>query len=215
MASSGTKSGEGKAKRHALVLWSGGADSTLVLWDVLQDPKIGSVHALSFDHYSVWAGKEHRRARRSIRAWLRRKGLEFRHTELAIYPHARIREFDVTSGGLQHPVIWLPNTIPYMRAEEDVYLAYIRGDDFWHYRQKLIWAFGYLAEVADKKGNLMFPLEYTHKFQVLQRLRKTRGLVSRIWYCETPEGGKPCGKCTSCFTHRTALMQLRIGLTSC
>lgn len=212
MPNSGPEPEGGKALRNALVLWSGGADSTLTLWDVLRDPAIGRVHALSFDHHNVPAAREHRRARRSIRAWLRRQGLKFKHTELAIYPNAKIREFDVTGGGLQHPVIWLPNTIPYMRKEEDVYLAYIHGDDFWHHRQSLIWAFGYLAEVAGKVGNLMFPLEYTRKFQVLQRLRKTRGLVSRIWYCENPQAGKPCGKCTSCFTHRTALMQLRTGL---
>lgn len=100
-----------------------------------------------------------------------------------------------------------------MRKEEDIFLAYIRGDCFWHHRQSLIWAFGYLAEVADKTGNLMFPLEYTPKFQVVQRLRKSRGLMSRIWYCELPQKGKPCGTCTSCFTHRTALMQLRTGIT--
>lgn len=92
-------------KKNALVLWSGGADSTLVLWDLLRGGEYESVHALTVDYYNVGAGKEQTRARKVIRAWLRRKGLKFLHTQLDIHPNIKIQDFGITSGGLQQPGI--------------------------------------------------------------------------------------------------------------
>jgi len=52
----------------SLVLWSGGCDSTLVLWDLLQkqSPNDPPIHTLSIDHFAVCAGKEQASARSQI-----------------------------------------------------------------------------------------------------------------------------------------------------
>lgn len=169
--------------QSCLVLWSGGADSTLVLWDLLREKPGDTVRAFSVTHHHVHPEVEARDAREKIRKWLERKGLKFKHTEVGIHPHPDLHDFSASNGngGVQHPVIWMGAVIPYLRETEDLYTGYIRKDDIWHHWESMRYAYTNLMSIAGKSGNLHTPLEWWDKAEVIKRLRKSRGLISRVW----------------------------------
>lgn len=197
----------------SLVLWSGGFDSTLVLYDLCVEAKRKAVHtwprALSINHQNVCGNRQAQVARNQIHRKLASRGLEFERTEVNLSHWDESKFYPAGGVGLQQPVIWLPLAILYLQEKEDLYAGWTRGDDVMHYLAELRWSFQYLRDMTHKDGKLHLPLEWTPKFQVLQRLRKAK-LVSLPWTCEQPKAGLPCGGCKPCRDLKTARYRLRL-----
>jgi 7-cyano-7-deazaguanine synthase in queuosine biosynthesis len=203
----------------ALLLWSGGADSTALLLLLLE--RRCRVRTLTVVHPQVNAAAEQRAARERAKARLSKLGYGFDSLEVELAHKSAATDapppFDAEptgeDGGVLQPVIWLTAAVTYLRRTEDLYTAWIKSDCAIHYLPHLRAAFDSLKAVANRKGNLLVPMEWASKAQVIQKL-KTAGLLSCVWWCENPQAGKkgkPCGKCSPCMTHATGRWQLESG----
>lgn len=206
----------------ALLLWSGGCDSTLLLYDLLtakyshDDKKVGryvelkaseKIRTVSVYHPQQAGYAENHQARQRLLPILRKK-FDFIHGEISVSQDNI--ELD-SNGGMAQPMMWLLQAVQCLGTNEDLYAGYVRGDDIWHYRASLIYAFQYVQEFTHRTGKLILPLEWISKGEVLHRLQELR-LLKHTWHCEIPKDGKRCKKCPSCTTHDTALWRLKQGI---
>lgn len=190
-----------------LILWSGGCDSTLLLFEHATKALAAGENppralSISYDD-QIPAGQQHRKARQAILKEFRRRGLKVDHAEVSFQKSGPISV--EPAPGLPQAILWTGIAQTFLMRDEDLYLAYIRGDDIWHYRQWLFDAFGSTQIVLQKDGKLQLPLEWMAKDEVLKEL-DAAGLLELTWYCETARGTemKPCGWCASCKTMSAA-----------
>ena len=215
----------------SLVCWSGGADSTLVLYDLLREQEkekkrsrrertdglerkllnkekpsdVTDVRAISVRHTQVGASAEQFQARARIREILRRRGLRFKHVEISFLHKGG---FQVKQQGFAQAMFWLGITLPYLRSGENLYLGYISGDRIWSY-----WA--HLRRVFDSGTSMLglanvdleTPLYHARKAQVLHRLRRAR-LIRATWTCEDAKKVRACRRCLHCKTRALARDEL-------
>ncbi len=194
----------------AVLLWSGGADSTLVLRDLLAD-RI-PVKTVSINHSQVICHEQHAAARERITRKLEkltdpldRKSKMFRPFEQTVITVTDSLGGVGHEGGLCQPLIWLGLAMLHLDNGEDLYTGYIKGDDIaWHW-DDLQRAFKSLQRMRGGKGKLIAPLMWMDKVAVLKKLRG-HNLLKDVWYCEDSKTHKPCGTCHSCVSHERARM---------
>lgn len=180
-----------------LVLWSGGCDSTLALFDESRKSEKGKpTKAISVDHYNVGAGKQQARARTRILAALKKRGHYVEHVTVKISADEGTI-LKAQQSGIVQAALWLGTVTPYLATDEDLVTGYIRGDDAFHYRSQLVGAFRGLRNLQNKNGELRFPLEWSEKADVIRRLREV-DLFDLVWWCEDPHMFNPCGDCAPC-----------------
>ncbi len=202
----------------SLICWSGGLDSTLVLYDLAREHRDGvnfqqhGVRALSIIHPQI---SQHRKAversRKALKRKFREAGLTIAFLEVEITQTAAAWKEQNFLGSAANPqsFLWLTMAANYLEPVEDLYSGYIRGDDFWHRAEKCQTAFAGLQSFAGREGRLIHQLEWVDKAEVITRTKEL-GLYDLAWWCEDlkPPRGKPCGKCPSCRTNDAALWKL-------
>lgn len=194
-----------------LVCWSGGCDSTLVLLDLAKQSSASRpVRTFSISMPEQICGAvEQRRARKRILAKLRRGGSHIEPTEMILgLDHGA----GLLGHGLPQAVVWLLGAQA-LRGQEDLYLGYIRGDDWWYHRGEFARVFERLQFIGGRKGAMHAPLEGVQKRGVIHRLNEA-GLLDLTWWCDAAPAGRrksrsePCGLCSSCVAHETGAWQL-------
>lgn len=187
-----------KPMRH-LVLWSGGADSTLLLDDLLRDNESHLVTALSVaQHPHLTIGKMVREAS-ARRKYIKMSDKPFAHGEYKVFMSDTDLGFQVE--GTNHQVFWwLLAASTYIRSDMKVHLAYIRGDDFWHCVDRVKIMFDALVYGRHLQNvELVFDFEWTEKIDILRRVKERK---LPYWTCEMPiktnNRWKACGGCDSC-----------------
>lgn len=195
----------------ALVCWSGGCDSTLVLYDLAQKASpLDPVRAVSFDVSQTFMRKEQALARKRILAWMKKKGLHVDHFEIGLNTGIK-GNYSLHSYGNPQAVLWLLATQA-LTKEEDLYMGFVRKDDWWGDYASWHLIFTTLQDVAGRAGKLRTPLCKTHKHNVVARLREI-GLLDLTWWCgaddllKNKRRREPCGYCNSCVDHETAVWQ--------
>lgn len=182
----------------ALLCWSGGCDSTLLLYKLLKSGN-PNVRTISFNHHGVGAQFQNRTARGAILKWLSNKGLKVKdHTELTI--NADYGGHITRPDGLGQPTIWQFNALSYLNKDENLYLGYIKSDCIWHYRTQLFDLFNNACQMLHYTGSLMMPLEWETKSDIIESLTSI-GLDKLVWWCEGVGysiGSEPCGNCSTC-----------------
>jgi hypothetical protein len=206
----------------ALLLWSGGVDSTALLHMLLAakrdqtisqhcinaaeiDLKIGEeVRTLSISHPQVAAYKENATARHQITEKLNQYFQPFKSGCL----HVSHEDIDALSSGdgITQPTMWITIASIYLEKAEDLYLGYIAEDDFWHHAHLYREAFAAIQRVTQRTGQLRLPLEWATKADMIEYCKK-HGLLKHTWHCEAPKTFMaPCGRCSPCKKHQTALL---------
>lgn len=189
------------------VAWSGGADSTLLLYLLCKElNKDGKKPVVLISESWYLTGKKkisEAKARDNIEREFIARGLEF--------DKMRIRsEVTVPDGlwgttfGLQQPGLWVMQFMPVMKENSIVHFGYINGDHFWYHDNDFIDMVNSYDKMLNSHTELSFELQYTDKVEVLSMLKEF-DLLKFIWYCETPERvGQPCGLCHPCQTNMKA-----------
>jgi 7-cyano-7-deazaguanine synthase in queuosine biosynthesis len=200
-----------------LVLWSGGCDSTLLLYDLCRQqqaiewshqyakgPELKDsekVRAISVFHDQIDDDKAklEARARTKIFEEFKKRGLSFECLSVNVQNLQ-----GETRGGCLESAIWVLSAVPYLKQDEDFYLGYVAEDDIWHNRDSYIRAFNGIQELMGNTGSVKFPLEWEYKLDIIKRLEKEK-LLDLTWWCEHPKDKKPCGTCKSCYRMETTL----------
>lgn len=197
-----------------VTLFSGGCDSTLVLYQLAMDLQRANsyekITALSINHQQVPSVTQQKNARVMIKA-------EFERRELAKY--VNFIELDINTSqlamdltqirGLMQPGIWLAHVVAYCASTDSVYCGYHKGDDFWTRRHEAEVAFKNFAALQEKDLTLKYPLIEKRKSDIIREL-KDRGLYDLCWYCEVNDDTAtvPCGNCYPCDCHQLAIFEL-------
>lgn len=195
--------------KRNIVIWSGGADSTLLLDNLAREGE--EVYAISFEPSFITINKlamEHKQ-RENLRKEFKYRGYNIQYITIKVETDAiRIRHSEC--GGLTHPVAWALMILPYICDGDILNFGYIKADHFWqfepHFKTMLDAAFKLLAVQAFVE----YPLEFTSKATVLKELY-ARNLLDFIWSCQLPrEMDLPCKNCHSCENMVGALIQLML-----
>lgn len=195
----------------ALVLWSGGCDSTLVLHDLGRKSSADKpVRALSIRHFQVGAQAEQRKARLVLLKEMRRRGFYIKCAEVTV---TKKGAFHILSSGVSQPMLWLLHGIPFLRQDEDLHMGIVYGDNsILQHIEDLQRTFDACQRMRECGGELKLPFRHNTKGHVIGRLKELK-LYKHCWWCEAPQKGlipKPCGKCGPCTTHATALYQAKM-----
>jgi 7-cyano-7-deazaguanine synthase in queuosine biosynthesis len=202
----------------ALVCWSGGADSTLVLHDLAKAESTNAfptpIRSISFDVSQCPGGPEQARARTRILEWFKARDYPVTNTVVKIESGDAFEYH-----GNPQATLWLLAQQS-LRADENLYSGYHRGDDFWQGSAHLQIAFDEMQKLGLRSGRWIFPLMVQNKYQIIERLKKTgepgnleTSLYPLVWYCgrqekvdKTPHD-EICGRCQPCITHALALSE--------
>lgn len=204
---------EGTGKDH-FVMWSGGCDSTMLLYELLRH--YGPEHVIAISYVYPWLPaqkvqneKDHRTA---FIAAMKLRGLAgFRNMELKITQENVIGSTVwVNQGaGLPQALAWMLSVPLYATEGSYIYDGGIRNDDLTLRLEKYHEMFRGLAGVMRRDITLREPYLYLTKANIIEKLIQA-DLYNLTWFCETPNDGmiRHCGRCTPCKTHHNALIEL-------
>ena len=131
-------------------------------------------------------------------------------------PKAKIQIFRQRHGdghvnqyGMVQPVMWITNAAMTLLEDEDLLVGYIQGDQVWHYRTEVLTIFQTCQKLTGKRGEILFPLEWVDKGEVIRYLHE-EGLLKDTFWCERPKSiGRSCGECSSCKIHNMYRKQVK------
>jgi hypothetical protein len=230
------KKAEPEDEPQRVVIWSGGADSTLALAQSLQhflgDPKVvrpskrqkvcqNNVVALTLltpDAGSPEQVEAEAQSRATFIRWADRHGWSFRHETIKMdtgtcpTPHGP---------GVGQHVLWLMHLLPYALGFSgsgivQIVFGYIKRDQFWHTVHSFRAVIQWFADLTERDVRLRLPLEWHEKCQVLDELKALRVPDEAWWTCEEPvrRRGKlvPCNVCSKCVELRRAREDTKLKL---
>ncbi len=190
-----------------VVIWSGGADSTLLLAQALATamPR-DRIAALTLRHPKLHPPmvRAERVARENFKRWARKKGWSFQHHTVTVAePHLTAPDgtgqyslwashLVIAAGSISHNHLLGD-------AVADVEFGYIKRDDFWHIADRFVSAFNALAYLSQFRIKPTFPLEWYSKQLVINELHRY-GVPRSSWFsCQEPtKTGKACRTCVKC-----------------
>ena len=207
---------DGKDSNHYL-MWSGGTDSTLLLYELLDT--YGPEHVFAITYKYPWLldakAQSEKFAREAIKAKLATIGPKFRgfsHTEITVTQEQINGSYmqAYQGGGLPQAVAWLLSVPIYASENSYIYDGGIRGDDLTLRLEEYHTLFRGVAGVMRKGLTLREPYLHYTKANVLEKLIGY-DLYDVAWFCEQPDDvTTACYRCTPCTTHISALVELSI-----
>lgn len=197
------------------VMWSGGTDSTLLLYELIMTYGVENIFAISYDYQ--WLTENKKSSEKSHRHLFKSKldcmesmfGKKVNHTEIKI-TNSTIsgNHAYVNSSGLPQSIAWLLSIPIYIPDGSYIYLGSIKDDDLTLHLENYHKIFENVSALLFKNLILREPYLYFHKYQILDKLLQY-DLYDTTWTCELPcEVNKPCGKCIPCKDHKNALREL-------
>jgi len=190
-----------------LILWSGGVDSTLILYkSLIQSNRGCSVRTLSINHPQVAGVKRMKEARAAIVSYLKQR-YDFSTIEIDFQVDGKTID-DIKHDGLTQPLLWLFPALMYVDDDEPIVTGDIEGSGVLRHFDKLLGIVDYSAAILGKRITMDTPLLHYSKAEVIKEFRSLdENLFLMTRYCESKKK-KPCMKCGSCIVHATALWQL-------
>lgn len=173
------------------ICWSGGCDSTLLLyWNAKNNPN-DTINAISIviDEQNTQQRKMEKKTREKLKKLLP-KNIK--------YHEIRVKT-ELSNMTWQMP-IWACYVIPTLSDGDTLKMAYLSSDgkDFWLKRDDLVKSFEALMKLQGKPNcKILFPYEENTKGWIIQQLKAIK-LYKYTWYCGSPKGNKPCKKCMKC-----------------
>lgn len=195
-----------------IIVWSGGADSTLLLAKALdRDAKLGGpprrVAAITLDHHQL--SQDQLRLQREAMARFKKWALAKKGWKFDVHPVKVSSKVYVPYGAGQFS-LWCSH-IPLYAAgiaqdrshgedeKTEVQFGYVKRDIFWHVSDRFMAAFNALATLSEQhRLQAVFPLEWYEKTDVLDELHLYGVPRSCWWTCEEPKRNRPCGTCGKC-----------------
>lgn len=195
------------------VVYSGGADSTLLLAEVGMFCRKNNIPvnviSMNMDVLDRFKGTHEREVRDKFIQFLKRNDFEVNVNTVNI--NWTKSESNICNPKLPQQFYWEMISLALIPKNSDVFFGFIKGDDVWSvdaFRQE-IWRNAF--EWLESKSHMYDPYKWYGKSYILQRLHAL-DLLDYTWSCESPLGdtSAPCGTCTPCQHRKEALIQLSL-----
>lgn len=193
------------------LMWSGGCDSTLLLYELLERYGCERVVCVSYKYPWLLDSKyqTEKLHREAFKAKMKLRGDKFaniRHTEFTINQDTITGPMlNTHCGGLPQAVGWLLSIPVYVVSGSYVYDGGIRCDDLTLVLEDYHKLFKSVSNVLSRNLILRQPYLYLEKYQIVEKLFQY-DIYEETWFCEIPQAiGVHCGECTPCKTHIAAL----------
>lgn len=189
--------------RH-VVVWSGGYDSTLVLAEVAR--RYSATNAViavvvQSTHLDDRQAKLEQRAREAFLKHAAACGWNIRVATVRLEATALAVDWTVHSL-LAQATLWFHAVVPYLRSNDKVYWGYIRRDEYWLVRDRMVRALSACMEASFISGvTFEYPLACAEKRDVVDALARIGVPTELLWTCDAPDGSNedvPCGMCGKC-----------------
>ena len=193
-------------KKVPLVLWSGGLDSTYLLYSKFLNGHAVDILSVSLENNDSIQKYEVVAMERLTELFLTEESL------LAEIQEHHKYKINTIPGNMYfaQPICWFFAALCVFDSTKysSIEIAYVKGDDVWHHKHDLLEYMNTIIKIhCREKVEVLFPLEWHEKRQIIKDLQKTRlgiELLKNIRYCESPQE-TPCGECISCVKHEFAL----------
>jgi 7-cyano-7-deazaguanine synthase in queuosine biosynthesis len=195
------------------VIWSGGLDSTYLLYKVAE--QFGTydrpIQTIYLDHFQLDKKSIcEKKARDELLILLRNKGLHIETNTITISATENMHHNQ--RGGSSQSYMWISSVLPYMKYNGVLHMGIVLGDtsiEYLHLLQDLVIVSN---KIMRFEIQLSSPLLYMSKLDILSNWYEVcdRDIYKAIWYCELPIVETACGNCNSCVTHQSALIQMAL-----
>lgn len=190
-----------------IVLWSGGTDSTLLLYELAMKYSSADhpILALTINTNVLdqRKAKKEKESREKLKDDFKKLGKFIDYDTLEVNYGKMIPTHIAAQAA-----IWINNIITVAKHNSIVYIGYNEGDSVCPDIQNIRDINNALCELMGKSVSLCFPYLYFDKPRILEKLMES-GLYEDTWTCEMPtEDGKECNKCNPCNHHIEALLAL-------
>lgn len=196
----------GNIMSKRIVIWSGGYDSTLCLWNELQKNK--QVEAWSFVWTSIDPSKnlaEHN-VREKFKKKVKKLGYIINHKII------NLRHEDIIPEGysVMQASMFVPLTVFLAPLDSTIVFGFHWKDDYWAFSERFNEVIKSQCSVMNKNVELEFPLRNYKKWEIIRDIKVLK-LEKYVWTCEFPlHNMKPCGNCEPCINKKLALYENKI-----
>lgn len=191
------------------MVWSGGYDSTLVLAEVARRYSSGSSPVIAVVVQSLHLGDEQvameEKARAAFLKFAEARGwaIHVVHVRTEV-TQAHTATWTVHAV-LPQALLWFHAVLPYLCSNDKVWWGYIRRDDYWLIRDRLVHAMEACTAAAFISGvTFEYPLASAEKADVVRTLREIGVPLADLWTCDNPvassSGITPCQECAKCLS---------------
>lgn len=195
---------------NKLIVYSGGADSTLLLYNELLLWKYREfsppyIKTISFNS-PAFPGSFHQKMRRE-----KFKKYMFDSRKIQ-WDSKEIDISNITNGiqiyGMPQQTLWMTLSLYMAYDKDEILFGYIREDDYWK-ECKIFEEIFNKSKILIGKPNcsMSYPLNFEYKHDIINRIKEHR-LEPYIWICQSVEPfntsdiptdeQQPCGKCDYC-----------------
>jgi len=195
-----------------IVLWSGGADSTLLMLELATMCKVNNMplHTLSVDIGYIQRTKHELedKARKKILDILKEKGFDIKNSWVDVNQELEYFNPMHTQICLPQQFLWTMVGLQLVPKNSDIFFGYIKGDDFWMMMDKTEQILKISNDWLHLNTKFHYPYQCQPKSAIYERLHRVN-MLQYIWTCEQPdEFGEPCEICAPCRHRRDALFEL-------
>lgn len=194
-------------KTTALLLWSGGVDSTYILMEFIRTGMIGELYfdhltVIETDFQSISGNYQNNMARIAIK-----RQIEVLYGDVSGMISFKTEKPELSQfeygDGLMQPLIWLFIAVYAAQKKDTLVFGYVKGDQFWHKRTAFDNTILFAKEIIGKELVTHYPLEWAEKSEVIRFMNSShKSIYNLYWYCESFKLF-PCGTCESCKAHKT------------
>lgn len=203
------------ASEKHIVLWSGGCDSSLLLYELLKAYGKENVVAVSYSYPWLFAPKCKAETlhRAAFKSKLALRGFpDIQHTHITVDKEDYHTQLEAVAGGLPQAIGWLFQIFPYCLSNTAVYHGVVKGDCLPLWIQDYEAIVRHTAKILQREIRFRTPYIEISKPEIIERLIMEE-MLEECWFCEVPrENGKyidACFECTTCRTHINGLLSLQ------
>jgi 7-cyano-7-deazaguanine synthase in queuosine biosynthesis len=190
-----------------IILFSGGLDSTYLLYDHVMRKENIYVHHIILKNNTQPRWREELKASRNIVNYLKKYyDHDFTYTESEwSFDSDTVWDAEIETFVAVELVSHI-NSKKVMYVRGNVRDDLVRNDSLYratvHSNMEKLWHFG-IHKYGDKViPEVAKPIYHLWKKDIIKKLPVD--LYKMIWYCMNPKDGKPCGDCLSCVKHHNA-----------
>lgn len=200
-----------------IILWSGGLDSTVLLYKLLLDATESSpIIAVTIDKYpqlDITALLKQKIAREKfVKRFKRLTTNRLKLVSIKMEIEDCNNQLYIDNTGLPQAAVWLTTISNFLCSDDTIYLGYIKEDDIWHHKSDWLDLFNSIMKLKniENKIKVEFPFEWYSKYEILNWANHYKIPKTCYFYCENPTLKGKCKYCHSCIVHARAEFELKL-----